>query len=235
MRVARTADRLAPRICGRRRRHDAGCDSVRAGRPRTSVRPGWSLRQPSRRRRPHALRRARIDLVEPSLLAVRGRRLGIWTGILPITPTQVADRGRLSAAHHRRPLLRVAVLRRRLDARRAQTAVCHRLLLPRGDALLVGVRTGRIDAQSLRGSQHAQSHRSASNFPSSWYPVAQLRCSSWILRAGLRLALDHAGRREPSSPVKFALGLIVVGIGFAILVPAAAMTRQRRRSSVRCG
>jgi len=32
------------------------------------------------------------------------------------------------------------------------------------------------------------------------------------------------GRRDPSSPAKFALGLLCMGLGFAVLVPAAGMT-----------
>src|SRR5258708_28316505 len=34
------------------------------------------------------------------------------------------------------------------------------------------------------------------------------------------------GPRQPSSPVKFALGLIFVGLGFALIVPAAKLTQQ---------
>ena len=34
------------------------------------------------------------------------------------------------------------------------------------------------------------------------------------------------GDRQPSSPVKFSLGLIFVGLGFALIVPAAVMTQQ---------
>ncbi len=59
-------------------------------------------------------------------------------------------------------------------------------------------------------------------FPSSWF---QSLNSLFIIIfapvfAWIWIAL---GRRQPSSPVKFALGLIGVGVGFAILVPAAHM------------
>src|SRR5439155_544158 len=35
------------------------------------------------------------------------------------------------------------------------------------------------------------------------------------------------GPRQPSSPVKFALGLILVGLGFVLIVPAARMAQER--------
>jgi POT family proton-dependent oligopeptide transporter len=37
----------------------------------------------------------------------------------------------------------------------------------------------------------------------------------------------HLGRRGPSSPAKFALGLFLVGLGYLILVPAAAAAQSR--------
>ena len=58
------------------------------------------------------------------------------------------------------------------------------------------------------------------NFPSSWYQSANalfiIMCAPLIAMLWVRL-----GSREPASPVKFAFGLIGVGVGFAILVPAA--------------
>jgi POT family proton-dependent oligopeptide transporter len=60
------------------------------------------------------------------------------------------------------------------------------------------------------------------SYPSSWFQSANALfiiifapMFAWLW---LRLR-----KREPSTPVKFALGLIGVGAGFAILVPAAAM------------
>jgi len=64
------------------------------------------------------------------------------------------------------------------------------------------------------------------NFPSTWYQslnsmfmilgLAPLIGSLWV----------RMGDRQPSSPVKFSLGLIFVGLGFALIVPAAVMTQQ---------
>ena len=64
------------------------------------------------------------------------------------------------------------------------------------------------------------------NFPSTWYQslnsmfmilgLAPLMGSIWV----------RLGPRQPSSPVKFALGLIFVGLGFALIVPAAKIAQQ---------
>jgi POT family proton-dependent oligopeptide transporter len=58
------------------------------------------------------------------------------------------------------------------------------------------------------------------NFPSSWFQslnalfiIALAPVMAWLWVT--------LGRRQPSSPAKFALGLIGVGLGFAILVPGA--------------
>ena len=64
------------------------------------------------------------------------------------------------------------------------------------------------------------------DFPSTWYQslnsmfmilgLAPLMGSIWV----------RLGPRQPSSPVKFALGLIFVGLGFALIVPAAKIAQQ---------
>ena len=61
------------------------------------------------------------------------------------------------------------------------------------------------------------------SIPESWYQsinAGLIVCIAPIL-AWLWLKL---GSRQPSSPVKFALGLVFAGLGFAILIPAAAST-----------
>ncbi len=64
-------------------------------------------------------------------------------------------------------------------------------------------------------------------FPASWFQFVQ---PLFIIAlapafAWLWIALK---RREPSSPTKFALGLLFAGLGFAVLVPAAQMAAQGR-------
>ena len=57
-------------------------------------------------------------------------------------------------------------------------------------------------------------------FPSSWFQMVQPACVIMFapIFAWLWLRL---GSREPSSPAKFALGLVFVGLAFLLLVPAA--------------
>lgn len=61
-------------------------------------------------------------------------------------------------------------------------------------------------------------------FPSTWWQSVN---SIWIIAlspvfAWLWLKLNNAGK-EPSTPMKFTLGLLFVGLGFLLLVPAAQM------------
>jgi POT family proton-dependent oligopeptide transporter len=59
------------------------------------------------------------------------------------------------------------------------------------------------------------------DFPSSWFQMVQPACVIMFapIFAWMWIRL---GSREPSSPAKFALGLVFVGLAFLLLVPAAA-------------
>jgi proton-dependent oligopeptide transporter, POT family len=63
-------------------------------------------------------------------------------------------------------------------------------------------------------------------FPSTWYQSL----NSMFMIFGLAPLIGgiwvRMGDRQPSSPVKFSLGLLFVGLGFALIVPAAMMTQQ---------
>jgi len=63
--------------------------------------------------------------------------------------------------------------------------------------------------------------------PSTWYQSL----NSMFMILGLAPLLAwlwvRLGPRQPSSPVKFALGLLFAGLGFALLVPAAKMAQQQ--------
>jgi POT family proton-dependent oligopeptide transporter len=65
------------------------------------------------------------------------------------------------------------------------------------------------------------------SFPSTWYQSL----NSMFMILGLAPLIGwlwvRMGARQPSSPVKFALGLFFVGLGFALIVPAAKMAQQR--------
>ncbi|HEV8380385.1 MAG TPA: peptide MFS transporter [Gemmatimonadales bacterium] len=64
------------------------------------------------------------------------------------------------------------------------------------------------------------------NFPSTWYQSL----NSMFMILGLAPLIGwiwvRLGPRQPSSPVKFALGLIFVGLGFVLIVPAAQAAQQ---------
>src|SRR6059036_2263402 len=69
------------------------------------------------------------------------------------------------------------------------------------------------------------------DFPSTWYQSL----NSMFMIFGLAPLIGglwvRMGPRQPSSPVKVALGLLFVGLGFALIVPAATMTQQGMKVS----
>ena len=151
--------------------------------------------------------------------------------------TQVADAAGYSAARHHRRLLRLAVPRPASWTPDERSRLYrHRRVLPRRRAVLVGVRAGGIDAESVRRSQHATTRSSAATFPSSWF---QSLNSLFIcrLRAGVRVALDRA--RAPRQAVEpgevRARPASASASASSILVPAAQISADGVQVSVRCG
>jgi POT family proton-dependent oligopeptide transporter len=65
------------------------------------------------------------------------------------------------------------------------------------------------------------------HFPSTWYQSLNSMFMIFGLAPLLAWLWIRLGPRQPSSPVKFALGLIFVGLGFALIVPAAKMAQQQ--------
>jgi len=64
------------------------------------------------------------------------------------------------------------------------------------------------------------------NFPSTWYQALNSMFMIFGLAPLIGWFWIRLGARQPSSPVKFALGLFFVGLGFVLIVPAARMTQQ---------
>ena len=64
-------------------------------------------------------------------------------------------------------------------------------------------------------------------FPSTWYQSLNSMFMIFGLAPLLAWLWIRLGHRQPSSPVKFALGLVFAGLGFALLVPAAKMAQQQ--------
>lgn len=76
---------------------------------------------------------------------------------------------------------------------------------------------------NLFAERSTNRHVGGFEFPASWFQFVQpfFIITLAPVFAWLWLALR---RREPSSPAKFALGLLLVGLGFALLVPAASFS-----------
>ncbi len=77
---------------------------------------------------------------------------------------------------------------------------------------------------NLFADRHTNNKVFGSEFPSTWWQSVN---SIWIISlapvfAWLWLRLNSMGK-EPSTPMKFTLGLLFVGLGFLLLVPAAQM------------
>jgi proton-dependent oligopeptide transporter, POT family len=64
------------------------------------------------------------------------------------------------------------------------------------------------------------------NFPSTWYQSLNSFFMVFGLAPLLAWLWPRLGPRQPSSPAKFALGLIFVGLGFVLLVPAAKIAQE---------
>jgi POT family proton-dependent oligopeptide transporter len=64
-------------------------------------------------------------------------------------------------------------------------------------------------------------------FPSTWYQSLNSMFMIFGMAPLLAWLWIRLGPRQPSSPVKFALGLIFVGLGFALIVPAAKLAQER--------
>lgn len=63
------------------------------------------------------------------------------------------------------------------------------------------------------------------NFPSTWFQSLNSMFMIFGLAPLLAWLWIRLGPRQPSSPVKFAFGLVFAGLGFALLVPAASMAQ----------
>ena len=77
---------------------------------------------------------------------------------------------------------------------------------------------------SLFGDRYTRHEVFGVGFPSSWYQTVQ-PISVIILAPVFAWLWLRLGRHEPSSPAKFAFGLVFVGVSFLMLVPAASIVQ----------
>ncbi len=127
--------------------------------------------------------------------------VGGATGALPITAVGVADAAGVLLLLSTVVFFAWLFFAGRLDAGGAAAALRDWRAVLRLGAVLVGVRAGRLDAQSLRRSQHPHRGASACRFPSSWFQSVN---SFFIFTlapvfAWLWLWLASRGQ-EPTSP-----------------------------------
>jgi proton-dependent oligopeptide transporter, POT family len=152
--------------------------------------------------------------------------VALYTGALPVTATQIAD-----AAGYFLLVLTVGFFAwlylssgwTRQERNRAY--VIGVLFL--ASALFWSVFEQAGSTLNLFADRDSHNVVFGYEFPSTWYQAlnsaflivfAPIFAWVWIWLA--------RRRREPSSPAKFGVGLILVGAGFAILVPAAYLTQQ---------
>ena len=176
-----------------RRRHDARPRAVRARRAATSATPACIPRS----------RLARSAATQTHAAVVGRRRRSCWCcsarrsppASCPSRPTQIADAAGYVAPRRHGRLLRLAVLSsatgRRVERRRLYVIGVFFLAA----ALFWSrVRAGRIDAEPVRRSRHAQRRSSAGASRA----AGSSRCNALFiitLRAGVRVAVGAARRR----------------------------------------
>jgi POT family proton-dependent oligopeptide transporter len=162
----------------------------------------------------HALKWAGAILGSSLVLGVL-----LWAGLLPITPAQVAD-----AAGVFLVLTTVALFGWVFFGGDWTPNERRRLYLIGVLFLAASIFWSEFEQAgttlNLFADRNTQNTMMGWNFPSSWYQSANalfiIVFAPLFAMLWLRL-----GSREPASPVKFAFGLIGVGVGFAILIPAA--------------
>ena len=78
---------------------------------------------------------------------------------------------------------------------------------------------------NLFADRLTNNHVFGREFPSTWYQSLNSMFMIFGMAPLLAWLWIRLGPRQPSSPVKFALGLIFVGLGFVLIVPAAKMAQ----------
>ena len=131
-------------------------------------------------------------------------------------------------------VLRLAVPRRRLDAGGAEAAVSSSASSssrPHSS----GPSSSRPDRRSICSPTAApKTYVPGWCLPEQLVPVGQFAVHHRCWRRCSRGSGSRWGTRQPASPTKFALGLILVGLGFLILMPAAQIVpRPASRSACR--
>jgi POT family proton-dependent oligopeptide transporter len=157
--------------------------------------------------------------------------IGAFTGVLPVTATQVAD-----AAGYFLLFLTIGFFAWIFTSKGWTREERHRLYaigaLFLAAAIFWSVFEQAGSTLNLFADRNTRTELLGLPFPSTWFQ-SQNSLFLWLLAPvfawlWIRLGLVN---REPSSPAKFAIGLIFVGLGFVILVPAAGLAQQGAQAS----
>ena len=192
-------------VLGGRALGDAGRDPVRESTPAAQ----------------RALERRALIWVVGSLAVVGALGLGMATGLLQVTPGQIAD-----AAGYLLLIVTVVFFGWLFlagewtpDERRRLYVIGVFFLAA---ALFWSVFEQAGSTLNLFADRDTRNEFLGFGFPSSWFqsvnPIFIIVFAPMVAWIWLRL-----GSREPSSPLKFSLGLIGVGLGFILLIPAAEL------------
>jgi POT family proton-dependent oligopeptide transporter len=154
-----------------------------------------------------------------TLAAVALFALALWAGVLSVTPTQIAD-----AAGYMLIFITVAFFGWLFFGGEWTPTERNRLYVIAIFFIAAALFWSEFEQAGSTLNLFADRSTRTSilgwQFPSSWFQSAN---ALFIIVFAPLFALlwVRLGSREPASPTKFSLGLIGVGAGFAILIPAA--------------
>ena len=148
--------------------------------------------------------------------------LGVFTGVIPVTPTQIAD-----AAGYMLLGLSVGFFAWVfLSGGWTRVERNHLLLIGVlfvGYALFASVFEQAGSTLNLFADRNTNNSIFGWGFPSSWFqsvnPIFVIIFAPMFAWLWIRLASRGT---EPGAPFKFAMGLLLVGAGFAVLIPPAS-------------
>jgi len=152
--------------------------------------------------------------------------IGMYSGVLPVTATQIADAaGVLLLGLSIGFFAWVFLSGGWTTAERNHLIVISVLFL--GYALFASVFEQAGSTLNLFADRSTDNVLLGFAFPSSWYQAANplFVIAFAPVFAFMWVRLGRRGR-EPGTAVKFGVGLVLVGAGFAVLIPAAAMGRE---------
>ena len=151
--------------------------------------------------------------------------LGVYTGVIPVTARQIAD-----AAGYLLLFLSVGFFAWVfLSGGWTRTERNHLIVIGVlfvGYALFSAVFEQAGSTLNLFADRNTQNSVFGWSYPSSWFqsanPLFVIAFAPMFAWLWIRLASKG---KEPGSAAKFAAGLLLVGLGFAVLIPAAQMSQ----------